>query len=432
MTSRAPRRRRIAQRLRPGALPLVRKALLLTGIALGATAFGAWTASASTQQHAFGASAYGTEVLVGKTVVSGRSAAVGLGSGCTSRVGIKDTNTAVSVNARPVLASGTIDTRAMTWATSTGVASRGSAATQHVNLLKGMVRATAIKAVSTTRYNNSTGAFTLSPAGTSLVGLVVDGHHINGTPAANTKMNLPGVGYVMLNQESFRRGGPDPGLTVIGIHLVVTHTNALARAGTQAFISVATSSLSGPAKGLLQGLAFGTSANVGSVVIARRSFPAGLGCLGTNGVTQKNRAASVSIPGVLGSGTITDTAKGTVTATEVYGRTTSTVHHLNLLGGKVTATAIKASVSANGNPPKLGDRSSFVGLVVDGHAETGTPPPNTKMSLPGFGTLWLHRRIETSSGIRVIMIQLVITKKNSAHLPVGATIDVANASVGVS
>jgi len=36
-------------------------------------------------------------------------------------------------------------------------------------------------------------------------------------------------------------------------------------------------------------------------------------------------------------------------------------------------------------------------------------PANTKVPLPGIGTLWLHRVVQTGSSIRVIMIQLDVT-----------------------
>lgn len=431
MTARVRLGRRIAPRLRPSALPLARKTMLLTGISLAVAAFGASTASASAQQYALKAHAYGTRVLVGKTVRSGPSALVSLG--CTSSVGVRHTNTAASVNVPHAIATGTIDTVAMSKAIKTGIASRGSATTQDANLLNGLITATTVRAVSTTKHNTSTGAFSETPAGTTFVNLVVNGHKIGGTPAANTKIALPGVGYVILNQETFSTGGASPGLTVIGIHLVVTHTSNSAVAGTQVFVSVANSSISGPEAGLLHGLAFGTSAVAGHTVIAGDSFPESLGCLGTNGATETNSGASVNVPDVLRTGTITDTAYGTETATEVFGKMTSTVHHLNLLGGKVTATAIRAKVTANGNPPTLGDHSSFVDLKVQGAPNLGgNPAPNTKIPLSGYGTLWLHRRIKTSSGIKVIMIQLVITKTNPAKLPIGATIDVGYAGVGVS
>jgi hypothetical protein len=113
---------------------------------------------------------------------------------------------------------------------------------------------------------------------------------------------------------------------------------------------------------------------------------------------------------------------------------TSTIQHVNLFAGAVRASAVKADVTANGNPPARGDNSSFTGLHVSGHPGIkDNVPVNTQVNLPGIGTLWLHRQIKTPTGIRVIMIQLVIgSPTNPAGLPVGATVDVGYARVGVS
>ncbi len=416
-------------RARPMPLVLPRRALLLTGIALAVTAFGASTASAAAQEHGFSASAYGTQVRVGNVVTSGRSAAVSLG--CTSAIGVTHSNTAASVNVPSVLSTGTIDTRAASKTTTTGVGSTAMSKTQSANLLGGLVTATMIRSYTTTSYNTSTDRFHNSAAGTTFVGLVVGGHAITGTPPPNTKITLPGVGYVVLNQQSSHIGTSSASMTVIGIHLVVTATTPLAPSGTQVWVSFANSSLTGPVTGLLNGLSFGTSANLGTTLIAGESFPEYMSCLGTGGATKSNTGAGVTIPGVLTSGTIDDTATGTVSSTEDSGEMTSTVQGLNLLSGTVTATAIKADVTATGNPPTLGDNSSFLGLQVAGHPEiTDNVPPNTKLSLPGIGTLWLHRRIETPTGIKVIMIQLIIGSSGTG-LPVGAVVDVGYARVGV-
>jgi hypothetical protein len=412
---------------------LTRKALLLSGVAMAALTLGISTASASTQEFSFHGSAWGTSVRVGNVLKSGPSAFVPLA--CTTAVGITHTNTVASVHVPNVLSSGTVNTRAASKATKTGIASTSSATTQHISLLGGAVTATAIKSVSTTSHNTSTGKFKTSAAGTHFVNLVVGGQAFSGTPPANTKIPLPGgIGFVVLNQQTSHIGSNSARMTVIGVHVVITKTSQQAKSGTQIEVSVANSSLNGPIKGALTGLAFGTSANVGNKVIAGKSFPKYMPCLGTGGKTRDNTGAGVNLPGVLTSGTIRDTANGTVTSTEVFGRMTSTIQAVNLLSGAVRANVIKADVSANGNPPTLRDRSSFLGLHVVGHP--GIPdnvPANTKVNLPAIGTLWLHKRVKTKQGIRVIMIQLVIgNASNPFGLPMGATVDVGFARVGVS
>jgi hypothetical protein len=42
----------------------------------------------------------------------------------------------------------------------------------------------------------------------------------------------------------------------------------------------------------------------------------------------------------------------------------------------------------------------------------------------------LHRQIKTTTGITVIMVQLVITNAGT-HLPVGTVINVGDANVGI-
>jgi hypothetical protein len=408
-------------------------AFWLTPVVVLAGALFSWApaASAQTSETGFQASAYGTQVTVGSAVKSGRSALSVLG--CVAQTGVSHTNTVASVSAPPALKTGTIDTGVASQSTASGVAATSSSTVQSASLLGGLVSATVVKSVSTTSRNSTTGAFGVRATGTRFVGLTVAGHSVSGTPKPNTRMNLPGVGYVILNQQKSHITKQAAGLTVIAIHVVVTKTTSAAVAGTQVEVAFATSSLGSPVTGLLTGLAYGASANVGKTVIAGDEFPQPLACLGTDGKTDTNSAASVTIPGVLSSGTVSDTAEGVATATTVSGEVTSTVQGLNLGAGTVKATAVKADVTASGNPPALGDKSSFLGLHVAGHPGIGdTVPPNTKVPLSGIGTLWLHRVTKTTTGIKVIMIQLRVTVSgNPLGLKPGTVVNVAAARVGV-
>jgi hypothetical protein len=388
-------------------------------------------ARAAATEIGFQGSAYGTLVTVGPAVRSGRSALSTLG--CISQTGVTHTNSIASVSVPPLLSTSTVTTSAASQATPGGPASVSTAATQNADALGGLVTATAIQSVSTT-MEQAPGSFSTSAAGTKFVGLVVAGTPISGTPAPNTKINLPGVGYVILNQQVSKVTKTGASLTVIAIHVVVTKPNPTAEVGTQIIVSSAQSSLGGPVTGLLDGLAYGARANVGTTLIAGQEFPQPLSCLGTNGKTKTNQGAGLSIPGILTSGTVTDTVQGTATATVASAAATSTVQGLNLLGGTVQATAIKAAVSATGNPPALGDRSTFLHLTVAGHPGIGSHvAPNTKVTLAGLGTLWLHRRTETNNKITVIMVQLVVTVAgNPEGLKPGTTINVAYAQASVN
>jgi hypothetical protein len=389
-------------------------------------------ASAKALETGYQGSAYGTQVNVDSVVQSGRSALSVLG--CVSQPGVQQANTAVSVNAPPALTTGTLDTSAASQTTATGVATVASSNVQSVSLLSGLVSASAVTSVSTTSRDNSTGALSVSSAGTQFAGLSVAGVPVGSTPAPNTKITLPGVGYVLLNQQTSSIGAVSANMTVIGIHVVVTISTPLADAGTQIYVGYATSSLSIPVRGLLGGVGYGASAHVGGNVIAGEEFPQPMPCLGTHGNTLTNSAASVTVPGVLATGTVTDTANGTANARRVSGEVTAAIQNLNLLGGMVTATAVKADVTASGNPPSLGDNSAFAGLTVTGQPGIGdNVPANTKVPLSGIGTLWLHRVVQTGSSIRVIMIQLDVTvPSNPLGLSPGTVVNVASAQVNVN
>lgn len=375
-------------------------------------------------------SAYGTQVNVDSTVTSGRSALSVLG--CVSQAGVTHTNTVASVSA-PEITTGTINTSAASQSTGTAVDSSSSSTVQSANLLGGLITADAVTSVSTTSRNNSTGAFSVSAAGTQFVNLTVAGTPVGNTPAPNTKITLPGVGYVVVNQQTSHVGTHSASLTVIGLHVVVTVTTPVAVEGTQVEVAYATSSLGGPVRGLLSGVGFGADAHVGGNVIAGEEFPQPMPCLGTHGNTLTNSGAAVPISGVLTAGTVTDTANGTANGRNVAGEVTATVQNVDLLNGMVTATAVHADVTASGNPPTFGDKSSFLGLAVSGQPGIGdNVPPNTKVPLSGIGTLWLHKVIKNGSSIRVIMIQLDVTvPSNPTGLTPGTVVNIASAQVGI-
>jgi hypothetical protein len=387
-------------------------------------------ASAKALEIGYQGSAYGTQVNLDSTVESGRSALVVLG--CVAQAGVTHTNSVADV-ATPEVTTGTIDTSVASESTAGAVASASSTTVQSASLLGGLVAADAVTSASTTSRTSSTGAYGVSSAGTQFAGLSVAGVPISGTPAPNTRLTLPGVGYVVLNQQTSHIGADSASLTVIGLRVVVTITTPLADAGTQIDVGYATSSLGGPVLGLLNGVGYGASAHVGGNLIAGEEFPQRMPCLGTHGSTLTNSGVSAGIPGVLTAGTVTSTAAGSASAKRVTGQVTATVEGIDLRG-MVTATAVEADVTAAGNPPTFGDTSTFLGLSVAGQPGIGdNVPANTKVPLSGIGTLWLHKVVQTASSIRVIMIQLDVTvPSNPLGLTPGTVINVASAQVGVN
>ncbi len=379
-------------------------------------------------RFAYTGNAYGTKVSVGSTVKSGPSAYITLG--CTTSAGVQKSNTVLDVNVAPLAFSGTVRTTANTSASPTK--SRTTAETEKVSLLGGAVTADLVRAVSST--TRSSGAFQTSSAGSTFVNLRVGTTVINATTAPNTRIDLDGLGYVILNEQVRSVKPTKASLTVNMIHVFVTVSNNLGfKVGTDIIVSHAQSGLAGPTAVFLDGKAYGTSLRVGSLVKSGPSAVVYMPCTGTNGRILTNSLATVNIPGVLTSGTLRNTAQGTVTASTATGVTTATIEKVNLLGGLVTADVVKAvaRASSDGTTNTFSDEgSSLLNLSVSGHPGVKADA-NTKVELAGLGTLYIHRVIRTSTSIEVRMLELVVQQTNTYGLAVGTVLRVAVAEASV-
>lgn len=389
----------------------------------------AWTQN---QTLLFKAGAYGTYAFVGKTVELGKTAAVSVGAGCgTANEGASKEKTVLSVDGSPIATTGVINTTA----SSSTASATGTSDVHQVNLLEGVITADEVMAVSTTSDNGVT--LSSSAAGSNFVNLVVLGVPVTGTPAPNTTITLPLLGYVVLNEQIPSSKKEKAALTVNMIHVYVNTDNALGiPLNTQIIVADAHSGLaevSGPA--VLDGIAFGTKVNVAHRVTSSATAPASVPCMGNNGKVKTNSVASVNLSPLATSGTITDTAEGDVTESLAQSQTTSTVEALNILSGTVTADVIFASAEASTNDGKtlnFTDGSAFTNLSVAGHPEIGpNPPPNTQVDLAGLGTLWLHRVIQKKNSIEVRMIELEINQANEFGIDIGTDIKVADAEASL-
>jgi len=385
----------------------------------------------------FSASAYGTSAFVGSTVTVGKTAPVGIGGGCgTPQAGLTVTGTGLSVNALPTIQTGAINTSA---ASTTNSATATSdvhdifllGATQ----LTALISADEVKAVSTTSHDNT--GFHVSATGSNLVNLKVLGMSISATTPANTTILLPGIGKVVINEQIVSGGTNMKGLTVNMIHVFVTVANTLGGGsgipvGTQIIVAHAFSHLTqigGPAS--LDGTAFGTSVS-SATIKSSPTVPASVGCQGNALIT--NSQLGINVPNVLNSGTITDTAQGSVTTSLSSAQTTSSVQSVNVLAGIVTADTVSDQANASTTPPgttfNFSESGSFVNLKIQGVAHSSVAV-NTKITIAGIGTLYLHRVIQGSNSITVRMIELVIAAGNSLGLPAGMDIIVCSSSASL-
>jgi len=144
------------------------------------------------------------------------------------------------------------------------------------------------------------------------------------------------------------------------------------------------------------------------------------------------------------TGVINTTADGTVLVDgTLQAMATADVHDASLLiaqlGGVITADEVKAvstTTHDNSGFHTSAEGSTFVNLVVAGVPITVNPPPNTNISLPGFGHVVLNEQItrvrSTSASFTVNMIHVFITEANVLNIPIGTQIIVSHASSGLT
>lgn len=383
----------------------------------------------TTSPVGYAGEAFGTKIMIGQTAQSGPTAYAYMG--CTSVPGLVNENTTATTNVAGLVNTGTTVDSVRSLADGTTYATESRSEIQGISLLGGLISADALSTVAKTSWN---GAFS-STGGTTFLNLKVAGRSISATVAPNTRINLAGLGYVVLNQQQKQAPllQPTQSMTVSAIHIVINQLNSSYKVGTDIVIGRAKSSLNAPIAGVMLGEAYGTYATLFGVVKHGKTAVKALPCTGTNGATQTNSTASVSIPGVK-SGSVYSTAQGTVNAAQMSARMTNTIQSLNILNGLVTATTIRAEASGMrpfGGAAELTDAGSqFVNLKVNGHPLiTDNVAPNTQIQLAGLGTLWLRRVIrQDDHTIEVHMIELVVNV-DGAQLPNGTRIIVSSAKL---
>lgn len=370
----------------------------------------------------FNGHGYGTMANIDDTILSGKSAPVFLGCGADFA-----TNTVASVDAAPLLTAGNVTTTAEgTQDPMGGATSRTTAVVNGVSLLEGFITAQEVRAVSTSRF--VAGQFSSDGEGSSFVELRVAGQPFDANPEPNTEVQLAGYGRVVFNEQIAHGSGHHSALTVNLIHVFIEVENPLAAVGTEIVVSSAFSKLRGAA-GRAGGRAFGTSAELLELGTFGPTAAVGMPCGGTNNQLREESVLEADIDPFLHTGTVHNTAQGTVTIDFVDVELTARVQSVDLLDGLVRADLIEARSQAFGDGDQFfftSEGSAFVNLRVQGFPHiSDNVPPNTKLTIPDLGTLWLKRVILGQNKITTRMIELVVTKNNPYGLPIGSRIQVA-------
>jgi hypothetical protein len=410
--------------------------LSLTILLLSSASFAANQPPFQVQTVLYQASAYGVYATLGDTILAGPTASATLQPPCgTNQNNLLVTGTAAGVNLPPLVTGGATNTTA---SSSVTVTAQATSDVVSVNLLAGLISAQEIKSVSTTNLDSN--GFHLSAAGSSFTNLIVLGIPINGLPAPNTQIGLPGIGTVTLNEQIPFTNNIEGQLVVNMLHLRVDTVNVLGiPVGTEVILSSSTSGIVRAfAPAVITGTSFGTQVSLAGILNSSPTAPVNLPCYGTAGQTITNSVAGLNLNGILTSGTVTDTGKSALTFPYSTGEMTSQVENLNLLSGLVAANLIYGRVDGTiAGPHGTFETAvgSLVGISVSGHPEINDNVPyNTHVDLAGLGTLYLKRIIRNfpnPSSIEIRPIELVVNQVNVFGLPIGADIIIGDAELTI-
>ena len=163
----------------------------------------------------------------------------------------------------------------------------------------------------------------------------------------------------------------------------------------------------------VSGEAFGVSVNVGVVAVPKTPdvvLPPGGGMV-------ENEVLGVSVPGTVRSDTLRVTTSGAIGASTASAQSSATVEAVDIAGGLVTATLVVAMASSTANGTTAtsnAEGSTLVGLTVNGlPLGDVSPPPNTRIDIPGVGTVFLNEQVPGGDGVHttaltVNMIHVVL------------------------
>ncbi len=392
----------------------------------------------------FGGNAFGTyaNAITGDVATKlGRSAYIT--SGCNGTGGRVRSDTVDTVDAGGAAKAQQIYNTAYTNKTASDGVARHTSKVEGVRLLGGRVSADAVKAVARTKADSSTARS--NTRGSRFIDLTIDGTPVASRPARNERMKLPGIGYIVLKKVERRGNGVySSAISVNMITIVVKESNRFdLPVGAKIVVAHAASRFKRHEPvAVVDGAGFAAFAISQADKVENKVGRAAsiyLPCRGTNGKVLSNNVQSLKATApdgrtIVAAETGRTTTMGTVAKSETLAVTTSDLINANLLDGAITADRVTAfakatydstggSASANG--------SNFEGLELAGTPFQASPPPNTRVPLPGLGYVILNeqklRSGPTGASARVIMLHVFIDTENSFGLPVGTEIIVSSA-----
>jgi hypothetical protein len=347
--------------------------------------------------------------------------------------GQSDHNSLASVKAQKVVRLGAVRTSADIEAVPGGTKVMVTSRTAGVDVLDGLITATAITVTTTTQRVNGVASSTTH---SDFAGLKIAGARIPVRIPQNYTVRVGNVATLAVNAGKIdTKGGASAALGAgLVVHLLKKQGTAAAGAEInvgQTYTLVAPDSSESTGHGT-GGKAYATAihAAAGKAVEVRSdpTAPTTVFLHGTGGRTTTNALAALNLAPVARIGAVKTTGVGTNTRTVADARTAASLADVNLLNGLITAKAVSVEAhSSLAGRPTL--RCTLAGLEIAGSKVPVTVRPNTVVDL-GVARVTLCQEGVSgrTAGVRALY---VVLGRAGYGLPAGAQIEVAAASAMV-
>lgn len=130
-----------------------------------------------------------------------------------------------SINIPGIVVSGLGRTTTIGGTVDGAIVTKSTARVETLSLLNGLIKADAINAVAQSSFRN--GTYATSAQGTSFLNLSINNRQIAASVAPNTRIELAGIGYVILNQVIVNKASTKAVVTVNALQIYVLNNNNL-------------------------------------------------------------------------------------------------------------------------------------------------------------------------------------------------------------
>jgi len=344
-----------------------------------------------------------------------------------------DTNNLATAKAQGVLNLGAVKTSGVVKAVPGGREVISRAQVADVNLLGGLITATAITTTTTTSLVNGVISSTTH---SDFANLHVAGVNLPVDIPQNYTVNVGGIATVVINFGLAANQSDNGGALGAGLVVTLLRDEGTANTGaeidlTPVMTDVAADTSPDTGHGT-HGHAYATSIDVDAGqavgIHSDPTSPTTVFASGTRGHTIENSLAGVNLAPLGRIGAVKTTGVATNTLSVGSVTTTASLADINLLGGLITASAVTSRATATLSGAS--GASQVANLKVGSLRIPLNVKPNTVIKL-GIGKVVVNQQIKSGRSITVRALDIVLGKAEFG-LPAGAEIQIAVSSARVS